>query len=57
MSTFWNSAGAQVNRAKLAQQVVPTIAANMVSDLVQCSGVRFAYVYMCVCIHTHACMC
>lgn len=30
MSTFWNSAGARVNRAKLAQQVVPTIAANMV---------------------------
>lgn len=42
MSTFWNSAGAQVNRAKLAQQVVPTIAANMVRGVLL--GFGYSYV-------------
>ena len=39
-ATFWNSADKSVNRAKIAQQVIPTISANVVSCLIQMIVIR-----------------
>ena len=51
MTSFWNSAGVSVNRAKVAQQVVPTIAAN-----VGYLAGEYVCVYVCVCVCVCVCV-